>query len=116
MSRSALSILSRSSLLSGRLAGEGESPGESRVGLANVLGADRDRVAIRIAVACGARRRKELSGGCRRFSGGEGKLVTRVTRPPGRPARPARDRRRTRKLEEGSRSIYRGSVLAAVAG
>lgn len=61
---------------SGRLAGARERLGESSISFANVLSADRDRVAIRIAFACGARRRKELPSGRRRISGGEGKLVT----------------------------------------
>jgi len=61
---------------SGRLASARERLGESRISPANVLGVDRDRVAIRITFACGARRRKELPGGRCRISGGEGKLVT----------------------------------------
>lgn len=67
----------------GWLASACQRPGEGRVGSADVLGADRDRVAIRIALACGARRRKELPGGRRRFSGGEGEPVTpRTSRSP----------------------------------
>lgn len=61
----------------GRLASTRESLREGRVGPADVLGPNRDRVAIRIALACGARRRKELPSGRRRFSGSKGKLITR---------------------------------------
>jgi hypothetical protein len=67
---------------SGRLAGARERLGESRISPANVLGADRDRVAIRIAFACSTRRRKELPGGRSRISGGKGKLVTSRAESP----------------------------------
>jgi len=57
------------------LAGTRERLRESSVSFANILGADRDRVTIRIALACGAWRRKELPGSCRRLGRGEGKLI-----------------------------------------
>lgn len=79
-----ISIILSSDIFPGRLASACQRPGEGRVGSADVLGADRDRVAIRIALACGARRRKELPGGRRRLSGGEGELVTPRT-PQDRP-------------------------------
>lgn len=65
-----------SDIFPGRLASARQRLGKSRVSSADVLGVDRDRVAIRITLACGARRRKELPGSRRRFGGSEGELVT----------------------------------------
>jgi len=61
------------------LAGTCERLRESSISSADILGSDRDRVTIRIALACGARRRKELPGSCCRPGRGEGKLIIPLT-------------------------------------